>query len=137
MKHSITKKEFPIIETRICLRCGEPFGITCRQKMKKYCSNCKEIHQYEHRHSEGYVQRQKQFAKKYHENNRYIPKRHIMICDRCNKEFIAGSGNATICIECLRKSDKVNERMRATYRRDYTESGERIRISSRYYTSEN
>lgn len=129
------KMKLPIIETRICLRCGKEFGITSRQKNKKYCDGCKEIHRIEHIHSAEYVERQKRYMKEYHKNNdSYTPKRHKTNCRRCGIEFISGSGRTEVCINCLRKSDNSRDRRLADYRRDYSEDGERIRISSRYYT---
>lgn len=120
MKYKL--KKLPVIETRTCQRCGAEFDITARQKRKLYCDNCRKINKiekqklYENK-PEIQVKRQ-EYGKKYRKEN-YEPKRHSVICDRCGRYFIMGSGVSKTCIECLKKSKSYDERFRADCRRIY------------------
>lgn len=118
------KKELPIIESRSCLRCGNIFDITAKQKNKLYCDGCRMIHKKEQCKSAEAVEKNRARMKVYYREvlkKTYKPKRHIVKCERCGKEFILGSGRpAKVCIECLRKSKLAAERARADYRRDYS-----------------
>ena len=122
----------PIIGIRTCERCGNDFGITSRQKNKRYCDGCKEIHKKEYKieylkdpeKRKCYNAKQREFHRK-----RYVPKRHRIKCEKCGEFFIVGAGRPPkMCIGCLSKSNKAVERARAYYRRDYS-AEERIRIS--------
>ena len=118
------KKEMPIIESRSCLRCGNIFKITALQKNKLYCDECRMIHKKEQYKSAEAVEKKRARMKVYYREvlkKAYKPKRHIIKCERCGKEFILGSGRpAKVCIECLRKSKLAAERAWADYRRDYS-----------------
>ena len=125
------KKPLPIIESRKCLKCGCDFDINAQQMNKKYCDNCKK-QRCKERKKEYYQKNKKrldEIRKEYYCKN-HLPKRHIIICERCKKEFIIGSGRQpTVCIECLKKSDNYAERARANVRRIYS-ADERIRLSN-------
>lgn len=112
--------ELPIIETKVCLKCGASFKINAKQRKKKYCDNCKKIHTEEYR---------KRYYNQVVKPNRK-PKRHYNYCKACGEKFVVGSGRPpTKCIDCLSKSKNAIERERAYYRRDYTQDPEQIRVS--------
>ena len=125
-----------IIGTRICLRCGEEFGVNVFQHRKCYCDQCKNAHRIEYLRAPKQQEKARIRTRKYREKN-YKPKRHKNQCERCGKLFTVGSGRKpTICIECLKKSELNTERRRADYRRNY-DSEEQIRIQNQYFTPEN
>lgn len=125
------RKQLPIIETRNCLRCGSKFGITASQKNKLYCDDCKIIHSKEYEEQPEIKKRKSEYHKEYYRKvlkPNYKHKRRKIKCERCGKDFLAGSGRPpTVCIECLSKSSNAAERMRAYYRRDYS-TEEQLRI---------
>lgn len=106
LQHQGYKKELPILEYRKCLRCGTEFGITGRQRAKKYCEDCR----YEH-----YKELQKawlEIPENYKHNlemsrarnrNRNRASHHkFYTCALCGQMFQSHTrGKAKYCMPCL------------------------------------
>lgn len=111
-------RELPIIEIRKCARCGMDFGITARQRRKKYCDECKIAHQKEY-HIDYYSKPDNKAKANNYVREHYQKKRRKVECERCHQFFTMGRGKATICINCLINSDNIHERERGYLRRNY------------------